>query len=124
MFTFMLGALGGAALGGSYVLLNTPRSGKENRYAVKNYVETARYNVENVQDKTADVQNAVENLKTEINLLQWDTVPDIMESVDEFTTEATVYTRRINDEISVINGEVEDMNARIEAQKDSAKASE
>lgn len=118
MFTFMLGAIGGAVVSGTYVLLNTPRTGKENQKFVKEFYYTTKENVEHVSDKAANTQNAVTNLKLEANKLQLDFIPEVMRTADDFKTEAEVYTRRINDSIQEINQEVEAMNARINRKTD------
>jgi gas vesicle protein len=118
MFTFMLGAIGGALFSGSYVLLNTPRTGKENQRFVKEFYYTTKENVEDVSDKTANVQDALHNLNQEVNKLQLDFVPDIMHDVHNFQTEAEVYKRRINDGIQEINTEVDLLKNRIQAKTD------
>lgn len=118
MFTFMLGAIGGAVVSGSYVLLRTPRTGKENQEFVKEFYHTTKANVENVQDKTSDVQAAVNNLKVEATKLQLNFLPEVKGIADDFQTEAEVYKRRINDELDVINQEVNLMKARVQANPD------
>lgn len=118
MFTFMLGAIGGAVVSGGYVLLRTPRTGKENQEFVKDFYKTTKANVENVQDKTSDVQSAVNDLKVEATKLQLDFLPEVMGIANDFQTEAEVYTRRINDEVQIIQQEVNLMNARIQAKTD------
>lgn len=118
MFTFLLGAIGGAAVTGSYVLLRTPRTGKENQEFVKEFYTTTKSNVDNVQDKVGNVQAAVNNLKLEMNKVQLDSLPEIMHDVNEFQTEAQVYSRRINEVITEINREVEAMKARINQKTD------
>ena len=117
MFTFLLGTLGGVALGGGYVLLNTPRSGKENQRFVKDLYYTTKYNIEDVQDKAANFQDAMNTLNTELNYVQMDFVPEIMSSVNSLTEEADVYMRRINDGVNDMKTDVDAMNARIEARK-------
>lgn len=119
MFTFLLGALGGAALGGGYVLLNTPRSGKENQRFVKEFYYTTKYNIENVQDKASDMQNAMDALNAEMTYLQLDFMPDVMGSVNSLTEEADVYMRRINDGVTEMKNEVDAMNMRIAARTSS-----
>src|SRR5690625_3759029 len=118
MFTFLLGALGGIALGGSYVLLNTPRSGEDNQRFVKDLYYTTKYNIEDVQDKAANFQDAMNTFNTELNYVQLDFIPDIMGSVNSLTDEADIYMRRINDSVNEMKTDVEAMNTRIEARKD------
>jgi len=118
MFTFMLGAIGGAVAGGSYVLLRTPRTGKENRRFMKDFVQTTKANVETVSNEAQDVEKAVQNLRTEANKLQLDFIPDIMDTADDFKTEADVYQRRINDGMNIITNEVDALNTRIKTKTD------
>ena len=118
MFTFMVGALGGALVSGSYVLLRTKRTGKENQQFVKDFYHTTKANAENVSDKASNVKASVNNLNVEVAKLQTGFMPEMMAIADDFKTEATVYTRRINDGIQDINQEVDLMNARIQAKTD------
>ena len=117
MFTFLLSALGGAALGGGYVLLNTSRSGEENQRFVKEFYYTTKYNVENVQDKAGNMKNAMDALNAELNFLQVEFLPDVMGSVNSLAEEADVYMRRINDGVAEMTNEVDAMNMRIQARK-------
>lgn len=117
----MLGALGGAALGGSYVLLNTPRSGRDNQLFIKNFVETTQTNIEDVTEKNENLQNALSNLNAEVEKLQAGFIPEVTSIADDFSNEVNVYMRRINDGVSEINSEVEDMNARIKARQESGE---
>lgn len=124
MFTFMLGAIGGAVVSGSYVLLRTPRTGKENRDFAKNFYNTTKVNAENVSDEVGNVQAAANNLKLEVNKLQLGFIPEIMHDVNDFKTEAQVYSRRINDGIEIINNEVEAMKIRIDRKTDLPETSQ
>ena len=117
MFTFLLGTLGGVALGGSYVLLNTPRSGADNQRFVKDLYYTTKYNVEEVQDKGANFQEAMATLRNELNNVQLNFVPEVTNSVNSLSEEADVYMRRINDSVNEMKADVEAMNMRIEARK-------
>lgn len=116
MFSFLTGLLGGAAIGGGYVLLRTPRSGSENQIFVKDFVNTTKTNVADVQAKASNLQAAVKQLNAEVTKLQVGFVPEVMEIADAFKTEASVYTRRINDEIEQINNHSEVMTNRINMQ--------
>lgn len=116
MFPFLIGLLGGAAAGGGYVLLNNPRSGSENQIFVKNYVNNTKENVKDVQDKASNVQAAINDVKTEVTKLQVGFIPEVKTIVEDFQTEAAVYSRRITDEIDVINQHATVMTNRINAQ--------
>ena len=116
MISFLDGLLGGAAIGGGYVLLRTPRSGSENQIFVKDFYNTTKTNVADVQDKASNVQAAIQQLNAEVTKLQVGFVPEVQKIVDDFQTEAAVYTRRINGEIDQINNHTEVMTNRINMQ--------
>lgn len=116
MFSFLTGLLGGAAIGGGYVLLRTPRSGSENQLFVKDFYNTTKTNVADVQDKASNLQAAVKQLNAEVTKLQVGFVPEVQKIAEDFQTEATVYTRRINNEIQQINNHTEVMTNRINMQ--------
>ena len=116
MSSFLAGLLGGAAIGGGYVLLRTPRSGSENQIFVKDFVNTTKTNVADVQDKASNLQAAVKQLNAEVTKLQVGFVPEVMKIADDFQTEASVYTRRINGEIEQISNHAEVMTNRINMQ--------
>ena len=114
----MLGALGGAVVSGSYVLIRTKRTGKENQKFVKDFYQTTKANVENVSDKVSNVQASVQDLNVEVAKIQTGFMPEMMTIANNFQTEAKVYTRRINDGIQEINQEVDLQNARIQRKTD------
>lgn len=116
MISFLAGLLGGAAIGGGYVLLRTPRSGSENQIFVKDFYNTTKTNVADVQDKASNVQAAVQQLNAEVTKLQVGFVPEVQKIVEDFQTEAAVYSRRINGEIEQINNHTEVMTNRINMQ--------
>ena len=117
MFTFLLGALGGAALGGGYVLLNTPRSGEGNQRFVKDFYYTTKYNVENVQDKAGNMKHAMNALNAELNFLKAEFLPDVMGSVNSLAEETDVYMRRINEGVEEMTTEVDAMKMRIDTRQ-------
>lgn len=110
MFTFTLSALAGALIGGSYVLIRTPRTGKENQEFVKNFIQTTQANIENVSDQALGVEQAIRNLTAEIQNIQVNFIPEVIEIADDFKTEATISTRRIKNEMEEINRELENLD--------------
>lgn len=117
MFTFLVGVVGGLALGGGYVLLNTPRTGSENKRVMKDMYYTTKYNIEDVQEKSTHFQEAMNQFNNELTFVQNEFVPDIMSDVTNLTDEAEVHMRRINDAVNDVKTDVEAMNERIEARK-------
>lgn len=114
MFTFLLGTLGGLAFGSSYVLLKTPRSGKENQELVMKYIQDTTDNVENVSDKVTNFQQALSNLTTEMQNLGEQFVPEMTEIVEDFTVESDLHMRRITDGIEEVQSEIDDLSERIQ----------
>jgi len=117
MFTFLLGVAGGLALGGGYVLLNTPRSGHDNKRVIQDLYYTTKYNVEDVQEKSTNFQEAMNHFKAELTFVQNEFVPEVMSDVNQLTEEAQVHVRRINDSVNEMKTDVEAMNERIEVRK-------
>ena len=118
MFSFLISASVGALFGGSYVLLRTPRTGKENQEVIKQFYYDTKADVEDVQDKASNVQASLNQLKVEVTKLQTGVVPELMHTADDFKVEAQVYSRRINDEVEVLKSEFDQMQKRIEARTD------
>lgn len=114
MLTFTLSALAGALIGGSYVLIRTPRTGKENQQYVKNFVQTTQENLKNVSDQGLNVEQAIRNLTVEVQNIQQDFLPEVLDLAKDFKTEAAISTRRINDEINEISREVDNLDLPID----------
>lgn len=114
MLTFTLSALAGALIGGSYVLIRTPRTGKENQQFVKDFIQTTQENIQNVSEQALSVEQAIQNLTTEVQNIQKNFIPDIIEIAEDFKIEAAVSTRRINDEITEINRELGNLDLPVD----------
>lgn len=110
MLTFTLSALAGALLGGSYVLIRTPRTGKENQEFVKDFIQTTQDNLQNVSEQALNMEQAIQNLTTEIQIVQETFIPEVMMIAEDFKTESAISTRRINDEMHEINRELENLD--------------
>lgn len=110
MFTFTVSALAGVLIGGSYVLIRTPRTGKENQEFVKNFIQTTQANVQNVSEQAQGVEQAIQNLTTEIQKIQVDFIPEMIDIAEDFKNEVTISTRRINDEVEDINREIDHLD--------------
>src|SRR5690625_6389467 len=114
MFIFLLGVAGGLALGGGYVLLNTPRSGHDNKRVIQDLYYTTKYNVEDVQEKSTNFQEAMNHFKAELKFVQNEFVPEVMSHVNELTEDVHVHMRRINDSVNEMITDVEGMNQQID----------
>lgn len=114
MFTFTLSALAGALIGGSYVLIRTPRTGKENQQFVKDFIQTTQDNLQNVSEQALNVEDAIRNLTTEVQNVQEVFVPEVLEIAEEFKTDAAISKRRIEDEMTEINRGLDNLNFSID----------
>lgn len=102
--------MGGAIISSSYVLLRTPRSGKENQEFIKDFTQTTQTNIDQVANQAADLQHSLNNLTTEIKNIQQYFVPDILEIAEDFKAEATVSSRRIQEELKEMEREINQLN--------------
>lgn len=114
MLTFLLSTLGGAVIGGSYVLIRTPRSGKDNQEFVKNFMNNTKKNLDDVTHKASNLENSLTNLTLEIKNIQKNVVPDLVDIVQDFEKDAKVSNRRIQDEMHEINREINSLNLKNE----------
>lgn len=110
MLTFTLSALAGALIGGSYVLIQTPRTGKENQEFVKDFIQTTQANLKNISDQALSVEQAIRNLTNEVQNIQQTFIPEVLDLAMNFKAEAEISTRRINDEIQEINRELNQLD--------------
>ena len=107
MFTFLLSALAGASIGGSYVLLRTPRSGQENQAFIKDFIQTTKTNLDYVTEQASELEQSVYNLTNEIQNIQSYFLPDLMEVAKDFQEDVQISKRRIHDEMNEINRELD-----------------
>lgn len=110
MFTFTLSALAGAVIGGSYVLVRTPRTGKENQLFIKDFIETTQDNIQNVSNQALNMEQAIKNLTTEVQNIQSDFLPEVIDIADDFKNEAALSTRRIDEDLTEINRELDNLD--------------
>ncbi|SDQ49941.1 YtxH domain-containing protein [Carnobacterium viridans] len=106
---FMNGLILGAAAGGIYGLLKSPRTGKENRAVLKTYVDDTTVLVNDVSKSVNDLKGAIAQLTNEGKTLAEEFTQDVKESVDEFTYEAEPRMRRIQEHTEKLTADVEDL---------------
>ena len=99
---FMNGLFLGAAAGGIYGLLKSPRTGKENRVALKSYVDDTTLLVNDVSKSVNDLKGAIAQLTNEGKNLAEEFTQDVKESVDEFSFEAEPRLRRIQEHTDLV----------------------
>lgn len=110
MLTFLLSTIGGAIIGGSYVLIRTPRSGKENQLFVKDFIQTTEKNVDHLSNQVLGLQQSLNQLNNEIQNVQDVFVPELLEITDDFQNHAEVSSRRIKSDLDNINNELNHLN--------------
>lgn len=108
MLTFLLSSLAGAAIGGSYVLIRTPRSGKENQKFVKDFIQTTQDNIDHVTAETADLQRSISHLTNEVKTIQNHVLPDLVNIANTFKIDAAASSRRIQDNMNTIDREIKE----------------
>ena len=106
---FMNGLFLGSAAGGIYGLLKSPRTGKENRVALKSYVDDTTLLVNDVSKSVNDLKGAIAQLTNEGKNLAEEFTQDVKESVDEFSFEAEPRLRRIQEHTEKLTADMEDL---------------
>lgn len=104
---FILGSLSGIILGGTYGLLTTPRSGKENQEKLKNYIDDTTDHVKDVNDKVSVLKAAMQNLTDEGMKLQTEFITDIQALSNEYMYEAQPRIERIQRKTDKISKDIE-----------------
>lgn len=104
----ILGFLLGSAVGAAFGLLTTPRSGKENQLAVKEYIDGTTYQVKDVSEKVKDLQDSIQTLTTEGQALFNAFSKDMEQTANTFTHEAEPRIRRIEDHLNTLTKDMED----------------
>lgn len=113
MRKFTQGILWGALFGGIAGLMNAPRRGKETRSLVKNYLQQATEDVDDVRYKLDNLSHAVLRLKNEgLQSLQ-EATTDIQDSVQKFSNENQPRINRIQEKMAQLNASIEEGSQEI-----------
>lgn len=116
MRSFMEGIVFGTVVGGLLGLLNTPRSGKENRAKAKAYLEDNTLAVEDLNESIQGLRKAIQSLTNE-GLASVNTVSEeVTKSIESFTQQAQPRINRINDKLAVLTDDMEKVAASMESQ--------
>ena len=116
MRSFMEGIVFGTVVGGLLGLLNTPRSGKENRAKAKAYLEDNTLAVEDLNVSVQGLRNAIQSLTNE-GLASVNAVSEeVTKSIESFTQQAQPRINRINDKLAVLTEDMEKVAASMESQ--------
>ena len=116
MRSFMEGILFGTVVGGLLGLLNTPRSGKENRAKAKAYLEDNTLAVEDLNESVQGLRKAIQSLTNEglatVNAVS----EEVTKSIESFTQQAQPRINRINDKLAILTDDMEKVAASMESQ--------
>ena len=116
MRSFMEGIVFGTVDGGLLGLLNTPRSGKENRAKAKAYLEDNTLAVEDLNESVQGLRKAIQSLTNE-GLASVNAVSEeVTKSIESFTQQAQPRINRINDKLAILTDDMEKVAASMESQ--------
>ena len=116
MRSFMEGIVFGTVVGGLLGLLNTPRSGKENRAKAKAYLEDNTLAVEDLNESVQGLRKAIQSLTNE-GLASVNAVSEeVTKSIESFTQQAQPRINRINDKLAILTDNMEKVAASMESQ--------
>lgn len=104
---FIFGTLSGVIVGGIYGLINTPRSGKDNQKALKNYADETTDYIQDISDNINDLQQSISQLKNEVSFVQNDVMDEMNLIAKEFQHEAEPRLRRIQEKTEKMQTEVQ-----------------
>jgi len=97
-------------------LLNTPRSGKENRAKAKAYLEDNTLAVEDLNESVQGLRKAIQSLTNE-GLASVNAVSEeVTKSIESFTQQAQPRINRINDKLAILTDDMEKVSASMESQ--------
>ena len=116
MRSFMEGIVFGTVVGGLLGLLNTPRSGKENRAKAKAYLEDNTLAVEDLNESVQGLRKAIQSLTNE-GLASVNAVSEeVTKSIESVTQQALPRINRINDKRAILTDDMEKVAASMESQ--------
>ena len=116
MRSFMEGIVFGTVVGGLLGLLNTPRSGKENRAKAKAYLEDNTLAVEDLNESVQGLRKAIQSLTNE-GLASVNAVSEeVTKSIESFTQQAQPRINRINDKLAILTDDMDKVAASMESQ--------
>ena len=116
MRSFMEGIVFGTVVGGLLGLLNTPRSGKENRAKAKAYLEDNTLAVEDLNESVQGLRKAIQSLTNE-GLASVNAVSEeVTKSIESCTQQAQPRINRTNDKLAILTHDMEKVAASMESQ--------
>lgn len=114
MKDFTQGLLFGAVVGGLVTLLNTPRSGKENRIRLQEYIQENTESFEELNEDLGNLKEAINRLTTEGLGAVNTAAQEITATVEDFTAKNEPRIRRITERLTALTDTVEQEAAKYE----------
>lgn len=115
MAKFMQGLFWGAVFGGFAGLLNAPHKGEVTRTHVKNYLQQATDDVDDVRYKVDNLSHAIMRLKDEGLMSLKEATTDIQGAVEKFSQENQPRINRIQAKINQLESSIEEGTQAIQA---------
>ena len=109
MSKFLKGFIFGSVIGGAVVLLNNPRSGKENREILSKQIQEVTQDVTVINTGKATLQRGIKELQEVIVPQTMEVVNSIQEEVTKFQLENKPRFRRIQDKIQTLQTHLKEM---------------
>ena len=114
MKNFTQGLIFGTIVGGLVALLNTPRSGEENRRRLQSYIQTNTDSVNELAESLKDLQGAVSRLSNEGMLVADTFSKEVTTSIEDFSQRNQPRIRRITDQVAKLSDTVEKETAKLQ----------
>lgn len=117
MAGFKSGLFWGAVFGGLAGLMNAPKSGRETREDLKNFIDNTTDDVNDVRYKVDNLRVAVQRLSQEgLGSVQQAT-EEIQTSLKHFEEETTPRIKRIQDKAETLTRNIEEQTKEISLEK-------
>lgn len=114
------GLVVGAIAGGVYGLLKTPRTGEQNREAMKSYIDDTTVLVQDVTEKVKDLKGAISELTNEGKNMATDFAKDMNETAQEFSYEVEPRMRRIQQQADKLTSDIQGMSENLSSSSNQA----
>ena len=109
MSKFLKGFIFGSVIGGAVVLLNNPRSGKENREILAKQIQEVTQDVTVINTGKVTLQRGIKEIQEVIVPQTMEVVNSIQEEVAKFQLENKPRFRRIQDKIQTLQTHLKEM---------------
>ena len=109
MSKFLKGFIFGSVIGGAVVLLNNPRSGKENREILAKQIQEVTQDVTVINTGKVTLQRGIKEIQEVIVPQTMEVVNSIQEEITKFQLENKPRFRRIQDKIQTLQTHLKEM---------------